>query len=68
MMDAYTEKMLAGAAAFYEFEAETKLPEIISSFRGHGAALSKFLDDCGYEGADSPEAKAAFDALVQKFN
>ncbi len=59
-MDLYTEKLLEGAADFYEFEAEEKLPRIISSFRGHGAALSDFLDAHGYEGENTPEAKAGF--------
>ena len=64
-MDHYTENLTAGAADFYEYEAENKLPEIIASFRGHGAALSDFLDSHGYSGENSPAAKAAY--LKEKF-
>ncbi len=64
-MDSYTEKMLSGMAEFYEFEAENKLPQIIASFRGHGAALSDFLDTHGYNGEKTPEAKAQY--LREKF-
>ena len=64
-MDNYTENLTAGAADFYEYEAENKLPEIIASFRGHGAALSDFLDTHGYTGEDSPKAKEEF--LKQAF-
>ena len=64
-MDLYTEKLTTGAADLYEYEAPERLPEIIASFRGHGAALSDFLDTHGYAGADTPEAKAAY--LKAKF-
>ena len=59
-MDSYTEKLTAGAADLYEYDATDKLPEIIASFRGHGAALSDFLDTHGYSGENNPEAKAAY--------
>lgn len=65
-MDNYTEKLSAGAEDFYEYEAEKKLPEIIASFRGHGDALSRFMDDHGYDAEDTPAAKAAF--LKRKFH
>ena len=64
-MDAYTEKLTAGAADFYEYEAEKKLPQIIAAFRGHGAALSNFLDTHGFEGENTAEARAAY--LKDKF-
>ncbi len=61
-MDQYTEKLTAGAADLYEYEAVEKLPAIIASFRGHGAALCDFLDSYGFsaDGDNSPEAKAEF--------
>ncbi len=59
-MDSYTKKLTAGAADLYEYDAADRLPEIIASFRGYGAALSDFLDTHGYSGANSPEAKAAY--------
>ena len=59
-MDSYTEKLEAGAAGLYEYDAIEKLPEIIASFRGHGAALSDFLDAHGYTGENDPAAKAAY--------
>ena len=64
-MDLYTEKLAAEAADIHEYEAIQKLPEIIASFRGHGAALSDFLDAHGYPGENSPSAKAAY--LKEKF-
>ena len=64
-MDLYTEKLAAGAAELYEYDASDKLPLIIASFRGHGAALSGFLDTHGCSCEMSPEAKAAF--LKEKF-
>ena len=64
-MDSYTEKLTAGAADLYEYDAAEKLPEIIDSFRGHGAALSDFLDTHGYNRENNPETKAAF--LKEKF-
>lgn len=66
-MDHYTEKLAAGAAGLYEHEAMEKLPEIIASFRGHGTALSEFLDAHGYpaDAENTPEAKAEF--LKQRF-
>lgn len=66
-MDSYTEKMAAGAVGLYEYNAIEKLPGIIASFRGHGAALSDFLDTHGYpsDAERSPEAKAEF--LKQRF-
>lgn len=66
-MHSYTEKLAAGAEGMYEYDATEKLPAIIASFRGHGAALSEFLDSHGYpqSGEQTAEAKAAF--LRQKF-
>lgn len=64
-MDSYTEKLEAGAADLYEYDAIEKLPEIIASFRGHGTALSDFLGAHGYTGENEPEAKAAY--LKEKF-
>lgn len=66
-MDTYTEKLEAGAAELYEYNAVTELPRIIASFRGHGAALSEFLNSHGYPAVleDTAENKAAF--LREKF-
>lgn len=66
-MNSYTEKLESGASNLYEYEAAEELPRIIASFRGHGAALSRFLDEHGFSSdhEDTPEAKAAF--LKQKF-
>lgn len=67
-MDAYTQKLEAGAAGMYEYEAEEALPRIIASFHGHGDALSRFLDSHGFPAGteNTPENKAAF--LKQKFS
>ena len=61
-MRSYTDRLEAGAADFYEYEALEKLPRIIASFRGFGAALDDFLVSNGYPGSakDSADKKAAF--------
>lgn len=66
-MNSYTDTLEAGAAELYEYEALEKLPGIIASFRGHGAALGEFLNTHGYpeNAEDSVSAKAAF--LKQRF-
>ena len=64
-MDSYTEKLTIEAAELYEYDAVEKLPEIIASFRGHGAALSDFLDSHGCPRGNDSEGKAAF--LKDKF-
>ena len=66
-MDVYTSKLETGAAELYEYDAVEKLPQIIASFRGHGAALSDFLSRHGYpeDREDSVPAKAAF--LKERF-
>ena len=65
-MDSYTEKLTAGAADLYEYDAADKLPEIIASFRGYGAALSDFLDSRGCSCGNTPKEKAAY--LKDKFS
>lgn len=68
-MNSYTEKLESGASNLYEYEAAEELPRIIASFRGHGAALSRFLDEHGFSSdhEDTPEAKAAFfEAEIQR--
>lgn len=64
-MDSYTEKLTVEAAELYEYDAVERLPEIIASFRGHGAALSDFLDSHGCPRGNDSEGKAAF--LKDKF-
>lgn len=67
-MDRYTAKLEADTADLYEYNAVEKLPQIIASFRGHGEALSTFLDTHGYPPSEknTPEAKAEF--LKRKFS
>ena len=66
-MQSYTDRLKAGAADFHEHQAYDKLPQIIASFRGSGAALDEFLTARGFPGSagDSPERKAAF--LKERF-
>lgn len=66
-MNSYTDNLEAGAIDLDDSEAINKLPEIIASFRGHGTALSEFMDANGYPAGqeNTPKAKAAF--LKQKF-
>ena len=61
-MDLYTERLEAEAADIYEWAAIERLPELIRSFRGQGAALDAFLCAHGFPGAeeDTPDRKAAF--------
>ncbi len=64
-MKNYTENLTIIAKNLYEYDALDKLPGIIASFRGHGEALSHFLDAHGYNGEDTPSSKAIF--LKRKF-
>ena len=66
-LDSYTKKLEDKAEKLYEYDAAESLPQIISSFRGHGTALSEFLDTHGYPSyrENSAEAKAEF--LKEKF-
>lgn len=64
-MDSYTEKLAAGAASLYEYDAIERLPEIIASFRGHGEALSDFLEKHGCQHESSLNEKASY--LKDKF-
>ena len=65
LMDLNSKNLTTAAEELLDYEAESRLPQIIASFRGHGASLSGFLDSHGYTGEDTPAAKAAF--LKRKF-
>ena len=65
-MNTYTEALETNAAKLHEYDTTDELPKIISSFHGHGEAFSLFLDEHGYSGEDTPEAKADF--LKRKFS
>ncbi|MBQ6343143.1 MAG: hypothetical protein IJI41_08485 [Anaerolineaceae bacterium] len=66
-MDSYTEKLESRAAELYEYEALEKLPQIIASFRGHGTALSLFLNEHGYPADQNDTVASKAEFLKQKF-